>query len=207
MSHYLAKSFKRVLYINAARLQYFQRMLQNQSIVIAPDIYLKLSTADDHIYSEIKHIIRKEVFNYLPSFKAPLMSLDLPYSIFETIARSAKASKEYDYIIIDADATFDEDKAKLLSMADKVVIVTKQNATSIYGTNVLVSNINGVDSEKYIFICNDFKEVEENSFLVHEDVMNFKINEYVRHFEHYDQMSCEDLSKASDVQRVTLLVM
>ncbi|MCI3924744.1 AAA family ATPase [Paenibacillus sp. TRM 82003] len=204
MSLCLTKSYKRVLYINAARLQYFQHLLENKSPITASDIYVKLAGADERIYPEIEHAIRREVFHYLPPFKASLMSLGLPYSIYETIARSAKASKEYDYIMIDADPAFDEDKARLLSIADKVVIVTKQTGASVYATNVLAGNIDGVDSEKYVFVCNDFDKEETNALLSPEN--RFAVNDYIRRFEHYDQMKCEDFSKDGGVQRMSFLV-
>ncbi|MCA1054924.1 AAA family ATPase [Rossellomorea aquimaris] len=204
MSHGLTKSYKRVLYINAGRLQYFQRVLKNQSAITSSEVYLKLATADDHIYPEIEHVIMREDFHYLPPFKASLMSLGLPYSIYETIAQSAKASKEYDYIIIDADPTFDEYKANLIGIADKVVIVTKQNRSSVHATNILVDNIDGVDSEKYTFVCNDFDREKENA-LISPDI-RFTVNDYISHFEYYDQMRCEEFSKDSGVQRLSFLV-
>lgn len=205
MSHCLTKSYKRVLYINAARLQYFQALLENQSAITAADFYSKLATADEHIYDQIEHVIRREVFHYLPPFKAPLMSLGLPYSIFETIIKSAKASKAYDYIIIDAESTFDEDKATLINLADKVIVVTKQDRISAYATNALVSNIDGVTSEKYIYVCNDFKKDRDNALVSSE--IHFTVNDYITHFENYDQMKCEDFSIDSGVQRISYLVL
>ena len=35
--------------------------------------------------------------------------------------------EEYDFIIIDTDSVFDEEKARLLGEADKVVVVTRQD--------------------------------------------------------------------------------
>ncbi|GGA79778.1 AAA family ATPase [Ornithinibacillus halotolerans] len=204
MSQCLTKSYKRVLYINAARLQYFQQLLENKSAITASDVYSKLAIADEHIYEQIEHVIRREVFNYLPPFKGPLMSLGLPYSIFETIIQSAKASKEYDYIIVDADSTFDEEKAKLMNIADKVIVVTKQDRTSAFATNLLVSHIDGIDSEKYIYICNDFKKDLENSLVTPN--IQFTVNDYISHFDHYEQMTCEDFAKDSGVQRISYLV-
>ncbi|WP_428909707.1 AAA family ATPase [Niallia sp. Krafla_26] len=205
MSHCLTKNYKRVLYINAASIQFFQQLLENQSAISASDVYAKLARANEQIFPEIQHVIRRETFHYLPPFKAPLMSLGLPYSIYENIARSAKASKQYDYIIIDADPTFDEDKARLLSIADRVVMVTNQNRKSVYATNVLVNHIDGVDSEKYFFICNDFDKEEENA-LMGPDI-RFKINDYIGHFGFYDQMNIEDFSKDSGVQRMSFLML
>ena len=77
----LAKNYKKVLYINAARLQIFQHMLENYSAITAADVYAKLASASDEIYPEIRHVIRRELFSYLPPFKAALMSLGLSYSV------------------------------------------------------------------------------------------------------------------------------
>ena len=66
-----------MLYINAGRLQSFQRMLENSTVVSSADVYAKLARENENIYSEIKHVIRKEIFSYLPPFKAALMSLGI----------------------------------------------------------------------------------------------------------------------------------
>lgn len=105
----LTKNYKRVLYINAARLQVFQHMLENHSAITAAEVYAKLSSTEN-AYSDIKHVIRKEIFSYVPPFKAALMSLGLEYSVFEKIIVSAKQSGDFDFIVVDADVTFDEDK-------------------------------------------------------------------------------------------------
>ena len=152
----LARNYKRVLYIGADRLQNFQRVLKNKTPVSDSDAYAKLAKPDASLYENIKFVIRREGFYYLPPFMAALMSLNLKYSVFQAVAVGAKKSGEYDFVVIDADAAFDEDKAALLNIADKVIIVTKQTASSVYATNMLVSNINGVGGDKYIFICNDF---------------------------------------------------
>ena len=60
----LAQNYKRVLYIEAARLQSAQCMLENDTPISSPDIYTKLLNPSDSIYADIKHVIRKEVFSY-----------------------------------------------------------------------------------------------------------------------------------------------
>lgn len=202
----LTKSYKKVLYINAGRLQYFQRMLENQSVISVADIYAKLARANENIYSDIKHIIRKEIFSYLPPFKAALLSLGIPYSIYEKIAVSVKKSKDYDYIVIDADTAFDEDNAKLLNISDKVIVVTEQTSTSIFATNTLVDSINGTDSGKYIFVCNNFDKNENNAIISPNIPLKFAVNDYIEHFDQYDQIRCEDLSKDIGIQKTAFLV-
>lgn len=202
----LAKNYKRVLYINASRLQTFQHMLANHTSISTADVYTKLSMKIDNIYSEIKHVIRKEEFSYLPPFKGALMSLGIEYSVFERIAISAKNSKEYDFIIIDADSVFDEDKAALISLADKVIIVTSQSVSSVTATNTLATNINGINSDKYIFICNNFKKEETNALIIPEISLKFLVGDYVEHIKYVEQVKPVELAKDSGMQRTAFLV-
>lgn len=206
LSASLTKNYKRVLYINAAHLQVFQHLLENNSPIDAADVYAKLALATDNLYSDIKHVIRKELFSYLPPFKAAPMSLGLNYSIFEKIILSAKKSTEYDFIIVDTDTTFDEKKASLLSIANKVLIITKQDLTSVFATNILVSNINEVDTEKYIFICNNFDKDEENVLVSPHIPLKFTIDHYVDHFRYCENMNPDDLSQESNIQKIAFLI-
>lgn len=203
----LTKNYKRVLYINAARLQVFQHMLENQSPISAADIYAKLSAANENVYPEIKHVIRKELFSYLPPFKAALMSLGLDYSVFAKIITSAKKSGDYDFIIVDADVAFDEEKAALLNIADKVVVMVKQTYASVLATNTLVANINGANTDKYIFICNDFDKEEENALISPNVTLSFSISEYINHFNFYTGIKPEGLSRESCIQKTAFLVL
>lgn len=203
----LTQNYKRVLYINAGHLQTFQRMLENETPIAASDVYAKLSSASENIYGEIKHVIRKEQFNYLPPFKAALMSLGLNYSLYEKVIKSAKKSLDFDYIIVDADSTFDEDKANLFSLADKVIIVTEQTASAVYSTNVLVSNVAGMNNEKYIFVCNNFKKERDNALISPAFPIKFSVSDYIEHNERYDQMKCADFVKDNGIQKTTFLIM
>lgn len=202
----LTKNYKRVLYINAARLQVFQQMLNNYSSITDAGVYAKLASATDEIYLDIKHVIRKELFSYIPPFKAALMSLGINYSVYEKIIISAKRSGDYDFIIVDSDVTFDEDKAKLLNIADKVIIIVKQTLASILATNILVSNINGSSTDKYVFICNDFDKEKDNALISPNVALKFSVSDYIEHFNHYDSMQPDDLSKESGIQKTAFLI-
>lgn len=201
----LTKNYKRVLYINASRLQAFQHMLENDSPITAADVYAKLAITEN-AYTDIKHIIRKEIFSYVPPFKAALMSLGLEYSVFEKIVISAKQSGDFDFIVVDADVTFDEDKASLVNLADKVIIVTKQTLSSVLATNMLVSNINGANSDKYVFICNDFDKDQDNALISPAVNLKFSISDYIDHFVNYENMQPDDLTKENSIQRTAFLI-
>ena len=203
----LTKNYKRVLYINAAHLQAFQHMLANHSAITSMEVYSKLANPGEGIYAEIKHVIRKELFHYLPPFKASLLSLGLNYSVYKSIISSAKKSGDYDFIIVDADVTFDDEKAALLGIADRVIVITKQSIASVVATNILVSNINGVSADKFVFVCNDFKKEEHNALISPNVALKFKVTDYIEHIERYDSMKPEQLSAEGGIQRTAFLVM
>lgn len=203
----LTKNYKRVLYINAECLQSFQRLLDNPTPIAASDIYVKLGNPTENIYSDISHVIRKEIFSYLPPFKSALMSLGLEYSVFSHIVRAAKKSGDYDFIIVDADSSFDEEKARMMDVADKVIIVTDQTYAAVYAANTLASSINGLNTEKYVFLCNNFDKERDNALITSNITVRFTVSEYIDHIPHYDQIRCEDLGKCSGMQRAAFLVM
>lgn len=204
----LTRNYKRVLYINADRLQSFQYLLDNSAPITASDVYAKLAfTGPESVYQDIKHVIRKEVCSYLPPFKAALMSLGLQYSVFERIVKSAKKSGDYDFIVVDSDVTFDEDKAQLINLADKVLVITNQSMAAVSATNTLVSNVNGMSGEKYIFICNDFDKLESNALISPKVSLKFTVSDYIDHFRFIEQMKLDDLAKESSIQRVAFLIM
>lgn len=201
----LAQNYKRVLYINAARLQNFQYLFDNETPITSPDVYSKLVNPSEKIYEDIRHIIRKEHFNYLPAFKASLMSLGMKYSIYEKIAISTKVSMDYDFIIIDAESTFDENLTRLMDIASKVIVVTSQTLSGVHATNGFVANINGVGSEKYIFVCNKFKSEEYNALVSPDINTKYSVGEYI---EKYDdsKLTGETLMLKNEVKKVSFLI-
>lgn len=206
LSASLTKNYKRVLYINASRLHSFQFMLENTVPINSTEVYAKLTVAGENVYSEIKHTIRKELFHYLPPFKTALMSMGLKYAMYEKIAIAAKKSGDYDFIVVDSDVAFDEDMASLISIADKVVVVTSQTMAAVAATNVWVSNVNGVHEDKYVFLCNDFCKEKDNALISPSIKLKFNVSDYVEHFSSVVAQKPELLSKESSIQRAAFLI-
>ena len=203
----LTKNYKRVLYINAQRLQTFQYRLENKGPISGSDVYMNLADPGPSIYQEIRHVIRREGFSYLPPFKAPLMALGLQYSVYRKIAESAKRTNEYDFIIIDSDPVFDEEKTALIGEADKVVIVTKQTEEAVLATDAFVSNINGTGSEKYLYVCNDFQKEEDNYLTASDNGIRFQVNEYIEHFPEKEKITTDRLVRDAGIQKTAFLIM
>lgn len=207
MSACLTKNFKKVLYVNACRLHAFQYMLDNPSVIKEPDIYSNLLNSNTTVYLDIKHLIRNELFSYIPPFKAALMSIGLNFSIYEKIVVSAKSSGEYDYIVVDVENTFDENLTRFLDMADKVIIVLNQTNKSVNYTNQFVSNISGINGEKYAFVCNDFRKEEDNILIRSDTILKFSVNDYIEHINNYESKRIIDFTNESGIQRCAFLVL
>lgn len=206
MSYSLSKSFKKVLYINAHRINSFQFYLSNKAS-LPNSIYSELSTTDSNIYSKVKYAIRNEGFDYFPPFGASLSSVGLDFNIYESLIKSAKASKDYDVIIVDTDNTFDYAKASLITMANKVIVVTTQCIASINAINMLVKNMNFSEKEKYVFLCNKFDPNALNALIgVNDFKPNFTVNEYIKFIPNIDSLSLVDLSNEPDIKKLPFLV-
>ena len=197
----------KVLYINTDKLHTFQYLLYNKDAILSNEIYSKLMNDNSNAYNIVKNTIRNEVFHYLPPFKASLLSLGIKSDIFEKIVQASKASKEYDYIIVDTDNVFDEMKAKLIDIADKVMIVTNQTKVSVNATNEFVKNINDFNLEKYKFVCNDYEVDRENDKLKSKVKQKYIVDENIEHIENYDQLEIKDIVNLNCFQKAKYLVM
>lgn len=205
MAACLSQNYKKVLYINCGYLQSFGYMLKNPSVISCNEVYSKISRNNVRAYSELQHIIRQEMFSYLPPFKASLISLGISAEIFIQIAEQAKASENYDYIILDTDSVFDSVKTEMLTVADKVVLVTGQDRASILSTNIMIKNINGMSNDKFLFVCNDFNTEASNYFASPEE-HKFTVSEYINHIVNYDTMKGSDFAEQMSLKKVALLV-
>lgn len=204
-SYCLAKKFKKVLYINAQRINSFEFYLNNTS-PISSSVYSELINADSDVFDKIKFSKRNEGFDYIPPFAAELSSLNLDFNVYEKIIDSAKATKEYDVIIVDTDTVFDSDKASLITKANKVVIVTTQSRASVNATNMLLNNMNCNDGGKYLFVCNDFDPKGYDAFKSNALKLSFSVNEYIRHIPNIDELRLDDISNDTDIQKLSFLV-
>lgn len=197
----------KVLYINTDKLHTFQYLLYNKDAILNNEIYSKLMNDNSNAYNIVKNTIRNELFHYLPPFKASLLSLGIKSDIFEKIIQASKASKEYDYIIVDTDNVFDETKAKLIDIADKVMIVTNQTKVSVNATNEFVKNINDFNLEKYKFVCNDYEVDRGNDKFKSKVKQKYIVDENIEHIENYDQLEIKDIVNLNCFQKAKYLVM
>ncbi len=206
LAHSLTKQFKRVLYINASRLQTFQSMLDDSNPIAENDVYHNLAHPQQDLYTIIKAQLREQVFCYLPPFKMPLLSLGLPVSVFREIAISAQNSGDFDFIIVDLDSSFDEEMAQLFQCANRVVLLTTQTQKAVFSLNCLMGAVNNAKSEKYLFVCNRFDRLHFNALQDASLEKKFVVSEYIDDVPHAECAKIEDFAKMVGLKRVAMLI-
>ncbi|MGN0517699.1 MAG: AAA family ATPase [Acutalibacteraceae bacterium] len=202
----LAKRHKRVLYINASSLQTFHHMLSDVETINDNKFYIALN-GDEISIDTIIGAISREDFDYLPPFKRSLLMLGLDFSVFEKIVSILKASVIYDYIIVDLESRYDDTVINLLTMADKVIVLTMQSYKSVFSTNTLLDNIHGISSDKYIFICNKFDKERKNILTSTDFTARFPVSDYIRDYPDCDCMSINELSDDNDIKKIAFLIL
>lgn len=196
----LSQAYKRVLYIDAEYMHSFQYYLTDKTC--APDeIYRGLSDQNSQIYNHIRDIIRNEKFDYLPPFCASLSSLSINYSFYVHLIKTIKESKDYDFIVVDVDSVFNDEKAALLGIADKVLVLVLQDHYSTLKTDVLLTNINCSDTEKYLFVCNKFQKGGANA-LSEDKKSKVAISEFVEYIGNCGALTVENMLAVEGFQKI-----
>lgn len=194
----LSQNHKRVLYLSAEYIQDFQYFLENKSS-ISDGIVSKFQMGNPNLYAEMQSYIRREAFEYVPPFHAAISAYNIDFGVFAFLVEQIKKTNDYDFIIIDTDSTFSDDKGDLLDQVDKVMIVTQANSHAVFKTNKLLQNINYSDNEKFIFLCNAYQKENENSAIASS---GFLVNEYINWIPECDRMKPDDLARVEGLQKI-----
>lgn len=197
----LAKAHKRILYLDAEYIQNFQYFLKQKN-TIANDLIPAFQVGNEALTEQLKKVIQKELFDYLPPFQTAISSYSLNFGIYAFLIEQMKKKNEYDFILVDTDAAFSDEKANLMDHADKVYILLRQDAYSVYQTDCMLKNINFSDGDKFLFFCNAFQEEYENALLNPNSPLTFMVNEYIRWIPECEKRSPEELAEIDGLQKI-----
>lgn len=199
----LAYNHQRVLYINTESIHAFAYYL-NDKTGMSNDGYRALRDDLNHTYHNIKHFIRRENFAYIPPFMATLDALNLSSQVFVNLVKTAKESKDYDFIIVDIEAGYSRTRTELLEVSDKVIMVMLQDKMSLFKTECILQNIDFRDKEKYLFICNKYEEKKENAYFESALQKQFPLHEYVEYVEE-PMVNVQHLGELSGIQKIAYM--
>lgn len=160
-------SINKVLYVNAESMNTFGVFLENAQS-LPGEAYEQLSFGNKDVYGGLKPYIARngeDGFFYLPPSANSLSSAGGDLRALYEFAGAARASGEFDYVVVDVDSSYTNAKGVLMTNADKVLIVYQQDRVSAHKMDMLQKNVSCTDTEKYIFVCNKYKPEKMNYFL------------------------------------------
>lgn len=207
ISAYFAHHYQRTLYISAERTNCFQHKLKDKTYVPS-GMYPDLADNKGDFYKLVKPILRNETFDYMPPFAKAISTIGIDFSIYKRIISGAKDSNDYDVIIIDTDHVFDRDKAELAAVADKILILSMENDSSVFSTNALTKNMNCSDEEKHYFIYNNCGK--ENGTEADKRLScrpEFTVCERIATIEGIDRMELEALAEHEQIKKIAALIL
>ena len=164
----MSRMRRKVLYVDAEYMQDFQVYMASRK-TLSKEALMCLQSNPADIYEKMKRFISREGFAYLPASPRYLQLYNVGMDAYFNLIRGAKASGEYDFIIVDADNSFGNVKATLFSIADRAVIVSRsgpeENARLAVLHEILDSESN---TGQVLYVRNfaeeSFRESSENNF-------------------------------------------
>ena len=198
----LEKDYKKVLYIDAESFQTFHQLMNNRLFLDGNDL-VDLSDSE-RINQYLKKSIVDNELCYLPAFRIPLVSVGLSLSLFNSFIKYIKKSEEYDFLIVDSDSTFSNEKVDLMGDADKVIFVTDQSNKGRFATGQMLKNISELGENKYLFVCNKFSN-KVGRYMQEEGGIDYTISEYVENYSG-GELELNNLSTLNGVKRLSFLL-
>lgn len=200
----LDTNYKKTLYIDAEYLQTFQYRLKNRD-AMPGSVSQRLKGDGVNAYMEVKHCIRSEGFDYLPPFSAALSALNLDFSVYEQIISGARAARDYDFIVVDTDSMLTSEKSALIKLADKVLILMRQNPADVFCMEVLLKNLDISDGEKFSIVCNQQEESGDN-FYSENSAAKYIVSCFIEKYEGVETSGMEALLAMEGLHKLAYLI-
>ena len=157
LAYCMTRMRQRVLYVDAEYMQDFQVYMRSRK-ALSRDALACLSSNPENIYEKMKSFLFREGFAYLPASPRYLQLYNVGMDAYFNLIRGAKASGEYDYIIVDTDSAFGNVKATLFSIADRAVIVSRAGQEGDARLGVLHGILDSESNTGQVIYARNFAE-------------------------------------------------
>lgn len=164
ISDIISKQKKTVLFISTENLQSFGYLLGCNNW-LSKNFIKSLLNKDFDIIDKLKTAIEVAEFHYLPPIQQAISVAGITLEKYIYLINKLKELNIYDYIIVDSTSELNVEKCSLMSVANKVVIVTNQDKMSVTKTDALLENIDCSDNNKFAFVCNKYNKMRENHLM------------------------------------------
>lgn len=196
----LASAGKRVLYVDAERLNHFQDHLQN-AIPLPAEVCQQFTLKDS--YQRLRGQLRREEFTYLPPLPGNLMQLKLDFSVYSGFIESARRSGDFDFIIADMDTVFDNHKGYLLSISSDILLLSDWTAASLRATERIYGNMDPWMREKVTGIVNNSRA--DANLALAASALAYPVQEWIPYLEDMSERTPAEWAGQPEIRRLTRL--
>ena len=204
LSALMSKNFKRVLYVNATQMQVQPLYFKNEARIKNHTLFDGLMEGLQSPYDLLKSYIKKNEFYYLPSLSSPLITLGLDFKVFTEFINGAKKDNQYDYIIVDVDNDYSDEKTKILGLSDKVIYLVLQNDAAVYATNLMIENFTTSSIDKFLFVKN---QIGNQKILEMKIKPNFIYANELSYCESVDESNIQPLKDDESMQKLMYMLL
>lgn len=202
LSKCLAENYKRVLYLDAEEIQNFHFFLSDRS-ELPPSAVRIFSHADSQMLQELTPYLKTESFSYIPPLSVALSSAGAETAVYLRLIEQAKASGAYDFIVVDSGSVLDAFQSQLYAAADRVLLLTGQDAYCAFQTRRYLANLNHRDVEKYLLVCNRFRKGIPNELV--SAACTLPVTEYIE-AQTAENCGLQELSKADGLRKLSYML-
>lgn len=201
----LARDHHRVLYLDAEELPDASCLPEGPASEGAA-LYAGVSEEKEDFLKTLKSLIQRsneKGFDYLPPMRGPLSSSGLSMGIYEILLAVLKGSREYDEIIVDTDHVLSEEKARLLTLADRILLLSKPEDSAVKRLDSFLNHLSDVREPRYLLVLNDMCNGNDESVM---NISGLTVQSRIRHMEGEEQVRAAELCKAAQIRDLAVLL-
>lgn len=157
MAQRLAQTGARTLFLSLDRLQSCNWLLGENRYLLNDHLHV-FTTENEDIAADVKRLVRRHGFFYLPPFSEPSRALRISPAVYLHLAKKLVAAEAYDAIVLDASCEFTETTAALLREADLAVIIAMQDADAVNKLNRMLLCLEDPFQPRFRYLCNLYRE-------------------------------------------------
>ena len=180
----LAAKEQNVLYLSARSLQDFQIYLKKQDFL--PESFCHaLAMHEEQVGELLKDVAENEEFSYIPPMQRSSVSYQITGHEYVYLVEKLRDLGYWKEIVLELPDGIDRDTVSLMEMAGHVIVVCRQDRSSVVRLQALRESIAAQD-DKYLFVCSCFRPEQENELL---SVEGLEIIEYLEEWKEETSLS------------------
>lgn len=197
----VAKS-RKVLLIGTDNLQTFSYELSDQS-KMRQGLEKEMMNDKVAIYDLVEPYLIKDIMEVFPPLSRAKIALNISSDFYLEIVKSIRDRNYYDYIIIDMATDFSDETIKLFGVSEQTLILTQQDKASAYKLERFLYNVDCSDSRRYVIICNQYKNEEENALISGGFDIKCRISEYINYNPRIKLLGFRENFQNKDLDRIS----